>query len=110
MPITLNHNIDLASSKPLDKRYGPYNSVVTAVATIPAFKRFQGLTVGIIVQGAVVDYWFRNGVADADLILKTIGGDGSSGIIGGAIGNFDGGHPDSNYGGITPIDAGGVTG
>ena len=33
---------------------------------------------------------------------------GSGGIIG-AIGNFDGGQPDSNYGGITPIDAGGVT-
>jgi len=28
---------------------------------------------------------------------------------GGAFGNFDGGHPDSNYGGIASIDAGGVT-
>lgn len=110
MAITLNDNIDLASSKPLDNRYGPYNSVATAVASIPAFKRFQGLTVGIIVQGAVVDYWFRDGVADSNLILKTAGGDGGGGIIGGAIGNFDGGHPDSNYGGISPIDAGGVTG
>ena len=34
---------------------------------------------------------------------------GSGGGIIGAIGNFDGGQPDSNYGGITPIDAGGVT-
>ena len=33
---------------------------------------------------------------------------GSGGGIIGAIGNFDGGQPDSNYGGITPIDAGGV--
>ena len=33
---------------------------------------------------------------------------GSGGIIG-AFGNFDGGHPDSIYGGITPIDAGGVS-
>ena len=28
---------------------------------------------------------------------------------GGAVGNFDGGQPDSNYGGISSIDAGGVT-
>jgi hypothetical protein len=29
---------------------------------------------------------------------------------GGAFGNLDGGQPDSNYGGITSIDAGGVSG
>ena len=30
--------------------------------------------------------------------------------MGGYIGNFDGGRPDSNYGGITSINAGGVSG
>lgn len=107
MAIKLNDNIDLASSKPLDQRYGPYTTVALAVASIPAFKRYQGLTVGIVQQGAVVDYWFRDGTADNQLILKTVGGD-TGGLIGGAIGNFDGGHPNSVYGGISPIDAGGV--
>ena len=36
------------------------------------------------------------------------GGSGGGGG-GGAFGNFDGGQPDSNYGGISSIDAGGVT-
>ena len=34
------------------------------------------------------------------------GGGGSGGI---SFGNYDGGEPDSVYGGITPLDAGGVT-
>ena len=35
-------------------------------------------------------------------------GSGGSGSGVGATGNFDGGQPDSNYGGINSIDAGGV--
>lgn len=29
-------------------------------------------------------------------------------VAGSIVGNIDGGEPDSNYGGITPIDGGGV--
>ena len=45
-------------------------------------------------------------VADGTNVVVTV----TSGSAGGAFGNLDGGQPDSNYGGINSIDAGGVSG
>jgi hypothetical protein len=42
---------------------------------------------------------------DYDTTWATVTGGGAN-----FVGNFDGGYPDSNYGGITSIDAGGVSG
>lgn len=72
MAIILNDNINLASNKPLDKRFGPYANIADALNDIPAFQRHQGLVVGIIENGSVIDYWFRDGISDVDLVSKTI--------------------------------------
>lgn len=72
MAIILNDNINLASNKPLDKRFGPYLSVNDALNDIPVFQRHQGLVVGIIENGSVQDYWFRDNINDGDLVSKSI--------------------------------------
>lgn len=72
MAIILNDNINLASNKPLDTRFGPYANIVDALNDIPAFQRHQGLVVGIVENGSVIDYWFRDGIDDVDLVSKTI--------------------------------------
>lgn len=66
----------------LDVRYGPYNSLTDAIAatatstddfdpTITYQWRYKGMTVGIYnATGGVDEYWFKNGIADSDLIPK----------------------------------------
>lgn len=55
----------------VDLNYGPYNSVEEAIDNIPEGVRDIGLTVGVLVNGYVVEYWWKSGVADVDLIMKT---------------------------------------
>ena len=86
MAILFNDNLNVAINKPTDSRYGPYATTSAAIAAIPGYKRYVGLTVGIITSGIVADFWFRDGVRDIDLIVKSVGGDG--GNIGAA--GFDG--------------------
>lgn len=63
----------------LDEYYGPYNSVREAlealntetIAGVTYTKRAIGLTVGIIENREVVEYWFKSGTTDNDLVKKT---------------------------------------
>lgn len=48
----------------------PYTSVANANATIPEAIRHIGLTVNV----DNVEYWYKDGVTDGDLVLKTAGG------------------------------------
>ena len=70
-------------NQPVDVKYGPYATTAAALAEIPLTMRHIGLTVGIndAVNG-LKEYWFKDGTANADLVLKAEGG-GSSG--GGSI-------------------------
>ena len=72
MAILLNDNLNVASVKHVDARYGPHASTTAAKAAIPSYKRYKGLTVGILTGGTgdVVEYWFAAGTADTDLIEK----------------------------------------
>lgn len=54
----------------VDIYYGTYTSLQSACETVPLVIRKIGLTVGIITNGIVYDYWWRSGIADEDLILK----------------------------------------
>lgn len=56
----------------LDKdRYGPHSSKALALtATIGT--REIGLTVGIIENGKIVEYWFEAGITDNDLVPKNV--------------------------------------
>jgi hypothetical protein len=60
MAINLNDNIRTVSPKPLDNRYGPYTSI--DLVDIPQTERYIGLTVGIIIDGSVVEYWYETDV------------------------------------------------
>ena len=63
----------------LDGYYGPYSSIEEALETLNSetiagvayTKRAVGLTVGILENNEVVEYWFRSGVEDGDLVIKT---------------------------------------
>ena len=54
----------------IDYYYGTYESKAAACAAVPLAVRMIGKTVGIIENGAVVEYWWKSGVADEDLVLK----------------------------------------
>lgn len=77
-----NENITLAAPNPLDKRYLssrtlfgsqlPYSSCTEVTTTISTAVRYSGLTVLISTGGTNLEFWFRQGVADGNLILKTL--------------------------------------
>jgi hypothetical protein len=75
MSINLNDNINVSAPLPIDSRYGngsslpftAYTSTTTA-NTATAGKRYIGLTV--IVGTPPVEYWYKDGIADANLVPK----------------------------------------
>lgn len=54
----------------IDFLYGPYTTLQAACKRVVEAVRQKGLTVGIIERGSVVEYWWRDGIEDSDLILK----------------------------------------
>lgn len=73
----------------VDARYGPWNTRNDALTSFNAGLRSQGLTLGIIESERVVEYWYRDGVSDTNLILKT---------------------PDINISNYLPLSGGTITG
>lgn len=82
MAINLNDNIFNRSNKAIEDKEGvldnstllwrPFNSISEALNSpklIPAY-RVRGLTVKILKNGVNTEYWFRDGIADGDLIEK----------------------------------------
>ena len=69
MAIILNDNIDTRASKPTDNRFGPYTTTAAALAGIPNYQRYVGLTVGV--GTPIVEYWFDSTLT---LVLKTTSG------------------------------------
>ena len=84
MAINLSDNLAIQTSLHVDNRYGPYAGADEAAALSAANSailsgvRFIGLTVGIqIASDPILEYWYADGVADVDLILKTTSGGGT---------------------------------
>lgn len=73
MAILINDNYSLQATKPFDARYmnisTPWTSCAAVIAAIPTY-RYQGLTVNINGE----EWWWRDGIADGDLIPKVLGG------------------------------------
>lgn len=71
---TLNDSLILEAPLLLDARSGPYVDLATAQSSISSHQRQKGLIV-IILDGSSNSqlYWFRDGVADEDLIEFTVG-------------------------------------
>jgi hypothetical protein len=55
----------------VDSTYGPYNTVTEANTAIISGLRVIGRTVGVITAGSVIEYWWKNGILDTDLIVKS---------------------------------------
>jgi hypothetical protein len=81
--IQLSAGIVVGSNTAVDAKYGPYADVATAKSEIGSTLRYKGLTVGILVSGAVVEYWWKDGITDTDLISK--GGATAWGTITGTL-------------------------
>lgn len=67
----INDNFKLNAGKPLDSKYlnlynEPYNSVAEANSIISIPERYTGLTINV----DAVEYWYKDGVLDTDLIEK----------------------------------------
>jgi len=76
MSILLNDNLSVNAPKPTDSRFGPYNSLALALSGVVSANRYVGLTVGVITAGVVEEYWFNDGIADTDLVVKTVASSG----------------------------------
>ena len=56
----------------IDALYGPYESIEEALIAVPSNRRVIGRTVAIIENGGAVEYWWKAGIADADLVVKVM--------------------------------------
>jgi hypothetical protein len=67
----LANRIKIVNANPnIDSDYGPYNSLAEANTEIPVVLRRVGKTVGILVSGSVVEYWWKSNTTDLGLIPK----------------------------------------
>jgi len=54
----------------VDSRYGPWTSIAVALTSVSPSVRERGLTVGILESGNVLEYYWKNGTNDNQLVLK----------------------------------------
>lgn len=78
MAVSINELISLNASDSsfnhypsLDLRYGPYDNVSAALTALTSSKRCIGLTVGIKKDNTIVEYWFKGGIQDSNLVEKS---------------------------------------
>ena len=82
MAIILNDNLKINVGKPVDSKYlnglVPYVNIAEVNSVIPIAERYVGLTVNIVNE----EYWYKDGVADGQLVEKITasGGTGLAGI------------------------------
>ena len=72
MAINLADNIRVGQQKPIDDKYfnglSPYTNVAQAKSLILSAVRHRGLTVNV----AGVEWWWKDGILDAQLVVKTV--------------------------------------
>lgn len=77
MALQLPFGIEVLNPLPVDEKYlkvgVPYTSILDVNTTIPIGIRHVGLTVNISGD----EYWYKNGINDVDLVVKSSGGGGS---------------------------------
>ena len=68
--IQLSSGVVVGAQKPLDARYGPFANVADANSSLAAGLRYIGLTVGILQNNEVIEYWYIGGITDVCLLIK----------------------------------------
>ena len=76
MPQRISDNFEVRRPKLLDNKEGPWSSTAEAIAYITKDIRAQGQIVKILDSGSIVEYWWKDGIDDGDLIEKSTGGSG----------------------------------
>ena len=70
MAIQLSDSIFVGQQKPVEDKYynglSPYTNTAQVNSTLASAIRYRGLTVNI----AGVEYWYKDGIADGDLVIK----------------------------------------
>jgi hypothetical protein len=67
----LSNKIQIVNpSANVDSHYGTYASLSDAYIGVPEILREKGKTVGILESGSVVEYWWKSGITDIDLVKK----------------------------------------
>lgn len=89
--LQLPFGIQPVNPTPVDSWSGPFSAAdaITAVAdanaAIPSAIRYQSMEVRLIVGGVSKKYWYRDGIADADLVEFTCASAGGGGGGGGVL-------------------------
>lgn len=78
MGIPVTSNFDVSAPANVDSRLRIFSSSAEVTSSITSY-RYQGMTVFVSSSTEIAEYWFKDGVADSDLILKTVSGSGGSG-------------------------------
>jgi hypothetical protein len=81
MAVIIPTNYQVSAPFPIDTRMGVFTSVSNANTSIPSIYRYQGLTVIIASGGVAYDYWYKDGIANGNLVLKTLGSTISAGNL-----------------------------
>ncbi len=76
MAINLSDNVKVSAPKPTESKYlnitAPYTSTSQVNSLIPSGERYTGLTVNVL----GVEYWYKEGITNVDLVVKqSAGGD-----------------------------------
>jgi hypothetical protein len=58
----------------VDAKYGPYLSTTQCLNLLLIRDRKIGQTVGVYDGTGIVEYWFKDGIENADLVLKSAAG------------------------------------
>lgn len=111
MPQRIPDNFEVRKPRLLDNKEGPWSSTAEAIAYITKDIRAQGQVVKVLSAGSIVEYWWKDGIEDADLVAKSSGG-GSGVPYTGATQNVDLGEYELKAGQIefdqTPTGTAGV--
>ena len=86
MAISFNDNIKVFAPKPIDAKYLntsniPYSAITEVNTTILTSERYIGLTTNI----NNVEYWYKTGTTNSDLIEKTATADGDGVVFAGTL-------------------------
>jgi nitrogen fixation protein len=76
--IRLSDNLEINKPAPVDDRLGVFVSTASALSSIAEDRRYIGLTVIVDDGSGATEYWFKEGVTDADLEAKSTGGGGGA--------------------------------
>lgn len=69
MALEIPYSVKPTNNVNIDFYYGPWASVAEAIALVPVSVRLYR-TVGIVTNDIIVEYWWKSGNTDEDLIVK----------------------------------------